>query len=113
MEFNSYNELKKKKIGVLQLLNFHFNEIGKTIKRKITTRQIRNPGKLISKYKLPPSVYREWFSAVCDHCTNFGVNIEIKRNQKRILTETNLKFYHLGPLQFHFTEAAGVMQNCF
>lgn len=43
MRFNSYESLKPQKANVLELLTFHFKEIGRRIKKRITDRQVRNP----------------------------------------------------------------------
>ena len=107
MEFNSYEVLKKQKVAVNDLLKFHFKEIGNSIKRKITTRQVRSPGRICIKYKIPPPVYREWYRAVRDHIPSFGFTCDVKRNKKNLLTHTNLKFLHLGTIKFHFAQVAG------
>ena len=100
--FKSFEFLKKHKIDTVLLLEYHFTEIFKMVKKRLSIKQtLRNPWKAVIRYNLHNRLFTEWFRAVRDHSTAYGREISVKRDHKKNVNKSiDIKFTHLGTLKF-------------
>ena len=106
MEFNPYIVFKSKTISVSEILKFHFEDIAKEIKRKISSRiTIRNPWQILISHKIHKDLFFEWYRAVRDYIPSLGVTTSVKRNKRNILTSITITFVRRGTFKFHFNQA--------
>ena len=88
MAFNPYDVLTDRKLKVLPQIVFIFEDLGKTIKRKITKKQtVRNPGTVLVKVKIFHALYYEWFSAVRDYVPSVGVVVKSEKRKGSCISQ--------------------------
>ena len=84
------------------ILAFHFEELLKSLKRRITSKvSIRNPRKIIISLSIHQSLYYAWFRAVRDSVPAFGRTITINKNKNNKIVEKIIKFKHPGVFKYH------------
>ena len=106
MALNVYKILNEKKVEVKYILNHHFEDLLKSVRRKISTRQsIKNPYHIKVVITIHKSVFLEWYCAARDFVPRFGCTAEEKRDKKQVLSAVTLKFTHIGTFNFHVKQA--------
>ena len=115
--YEPYNELKSKKIEIIELLNYHFSEIAISINRKITEKEkFRNPWQISLERTIHQSLYIQFYKAVRDYKIVYGRKINHKRYSSGDLKEIIITFEHFGCFIFHLSQISGILveySQCF
>ena len=76
MPGNSYEELEKKDVKVVELLKFYIDLLIKSIRRKLTFRQtFRNPWTSSASTFVQQGTFYYWYRTICDYSTPAGPDI--------------------------------------
>ena len=98
----SYELLKHKQGSVFNILQYHFQNVFKSVLRRISFRErYRNPWRIEISESLHWSLFYEWFKAIQDHNIHFGRSLEIEKDKKKIVKKYVIKFFHLGTFKYH------------
>ena len=101
----SYEILNKHQIETGKLIEWHFIEIVKSLKRKITLkRKFTNPFTCTVTRDLHKNTFYEVFRAVRDFEVKFGTHTSVLRNKKNCITSYTIIFEHFGALKFHLSK---------
>lgn len=102
----SYEELKKSKIKVSPVLEWHLFRVINSIHRKIIFRQkFRNPWCVEVVEFIHKDIYYQFFRAVRDYHITYGRTETLVCDKSGHPKEYNLKFTHFGAFSFHFEKA--------
>ena len=102
MELQPYKILDSEKTSVKPILAFHFEELLKSLKRRITSKvSIRNPRKILISLPIHQSVYYAWFRAVRDSQPSFGRILTTNKNKRKNIVEERIEFKHRGVFKYH------------
>jgi len=110
MSFNvkslqSYEVLKRHNNASCELIEWHFTEIAKSIKRKITLkRKFTDPFTCTVSRDIHKTIFYQAFIAVRDYETKFGTQTAVSRNKKNIVTGYSITFEHFGAFKFHLSK---------
>lgn len=108
----SYERLKSKKIDVVNLLEWHFTTICKSINKRLTFRQkYKNPWTIELFERVHRGVFIEAFKAIRDFTVEFGRTIAVTRDKKGVATKYIITFTHLGAFKHHLHKLSNLSKD--
>ena len=103
----TYDILKEKNYSIYNHLNWHFDKILKSIKRKISPKErFHCPWTIVISREIHFPIYLEFYGAIKDYKTAFGRSITVKRDKKGVIEVITISFCHKGALQLHLKEVS-------
>lgn len=104
-KMNTYEILDNHKAETCKLVEWHFTEVTKSIKRKITLkRKFSDPFTCTVNRDLHKDIFYQVFRAIRDYKIQFGTLTEVTRNKKNIVTSYSIFFEHLGSFKYHISK---------
>ena len=104
---DSYEQLKRKKVDVAELIEWHFKKIIEATIRRISPRQsFRNPWLINIQREINSVVFFEAFKAIKHYHIEFGRTISLTKDRKQRIKEISITFVHSGALRFHLGKLA-------
>lgn len=103
----SYKSLREKKCLIANTINWHFEEVLKSIGRKVTLkRKFKDPFICTVYREIYIDTFKQVFRAVRDYKTNIGFTTATKTTGRRgsKVSEYSLTFTHLGVAKFHLAQ---------
>ena len=107
--FEPYKILEEHKISTFSVLNWHFQEILKSVNRKITLKQsFRHPFTVVLSATIFKELYYQGYRAVRDYPVQFGTETSTLTNKKGVLKSYEIKFTKIQSLRFHLKQLSGL-----
>ena len=104
----SYERLHSKKITVAPLLSIELESILGKISRCLTVKQkVNDPLKVTFDHQIHSDIFLQWYRAIRDNTTHFGVDFLIKQDRKEKIKTVTLTFTDIRSFKFHVTKACG------
>ena len=101
MELEPYKILSNENAAVKPILAFHFEELLKSLKRRISSKvSIRNPRTILITLHIHQSLYYAWYRAVRDSVPSFGRTVSTTKRKGKIVEE-RITFTHPGVFKYH------------
>lgn len=108
---DTYKVLKSHKSSTFNLVKWHFEDILKSIKRKLTLkRKYSDPFTCNVSRDIHHDTFYQVFRCIRDYVPSIAVYTEVKRNKKKV-TGYNIKFEHIGPFTFHLSQLAEELKD--
>jgi len=100
---DSYQQLLDgKQVDAINILEFHFSEIVKTINRRISTKQkYSNPWKIQLNRVIHHSCFIQFYKAIRDFKTHFFTTITTKKNKYGNTVFIEIHFSNVNVLKLH------------
>lgn len=107
MPYKPYEFFKNVQPACFDTVRFHFEELFKTIKRKISKRStVRHPWRVVAHEKIYAPLFMRWFNAFKDHSPGDPYKTYeteyFKNGNKKLCT---IKLTYIGSLKFHMSGA--------
>lgn len=107
--FEPYKILKEHQLSSFTIVQWHFESILKSIKRRITIRQsFRNPFTIEFTEIIYKEVYYQAYRVIRDYPTQFGTETKTVKNKSGIVKSYEIKFTAIQALRFHLKQLSNI-----
>ena len=108
MSLDSYKELKKYKVNISTLLEWHFSTIICSVSRKLTLKQkFRNPWEISICSLIHRDIFFQAYRAIRDFHIEYGRTVQVTKDKKGDIKLIRIIFTHFGALKYHLHQLSG------
>ena len=106
--FEPYKILKEHQLSTFTIVQWHFQSVLKSVKRKITLRQsFRNPFTIVLSETIYKDVYYQAYRVICDYPIHFGTKTKTVK-KSGVVKSYEIKFTAIQSLRFHLKQLSNL-----
>lgn len=103
--YDSYIDLKKRRISSCQLIQYHIGAVLSAAHRRLTEKEsYTHPWCIKVERNIHFSLFSAIHQTIRDYKTSFGREIKLSRDKKKELKEITITFHHMGTFIFHLSK---------